>query len=81
MTKIILNILLILIILTITTALVSNHIGFKVGGILILVLSAIKFSFVAFQFMELKKAHAFWKGAVLIFLLIFSTFIMTIVIE
>jgi hypothetical protein len=51
-----------LIILTISTALLSNF-----GSIsplivnLIMLISALKFLLVAFQFMELKKANSFWK--------------------
>ncbi len=38
---------------------------------LILGLSCIKFLLVAFQFMELKKAHAAWKVLIVAYLLIF----------
>jgi hypothetical protein len=58
-----------LILLTISTALISNFVA--VSGLafgLIMVLSMLKFFLVSFQFMELKKANSFWKGS-LIFVL------------
>ncbi|RXP56151.1 hypothetical protein EC396_07710 [Lutibacter sp. HS1-25] len=39
----------------------------------ILTFSAIKFLLVSFYFMEIKKAHAFWKASLIIFVLIFLT--------
>ncbi|HEU4790652.1 MAG TPA: cytochrome C oxidase subunit IV family protein [Flavobacterium sp.] len=51
-----------LLITTITTSCVSNL--FSVSAFvapLIMALAAFKFLLVAFQFMELKKAHSFWK--------------------
>jgi len=38
---------------------------------LILILSALKFMGVAFEFMDLKAAHSFWKIAVTAFLAVF----------
>ena len=65
-------ILALLIILTITTAYFSNlENGLKLVGLVILILSGIKFITVAFQFMELKKAHNFWKGLIIAFLTLF----------
>ncbi|MCD6544286.1 MAG: cytochrome C oxidase subunit IV family protein [Flavobacteriaceae bacterium] len=64
--------LVLLILLTITTAFFSNlGNGLKVIGLIILILSGIKFIAVAFQFMELNKAHNFWKGLVISFLTLF----------
>ncbi len=64
--------LVLLILLTITTAFFSNlENGLKVIGLIILILSGIKFIAVAFQFMELGKAHNFWKGLVISFLTLF----------
>jgi hypothetical protein len=64
--------LILLIILTSTTAFFSNFYSeWKMVGLLILVLSGIKFILVAFQFMELKKAHSFWKGLIITFLTLF----------
>jgi len=60
-----------LIILTITTALVSNFYSispFILG--LVIVISAVKFLLVAFQFMELKKANSFWKVSLSLVLLL-----------
>jgi len=76
MTKTISYTLLILIILTIITALVSNFIDLKIGVFFILILSVIKFTFVSFQFMELKKAHIFWKITLTIYLLLFMAIIL-----
>ncbi|WP_299158206.1 cytochrome C oxidase subunit IV family protein [uncultured Tenacibaculum sp.] len=45
---------------------------------LIIGLAAIKFLGVAFQFMELKKAHSFWKIAILCFLFIFTVLVLSI---
>lgn len=65
----------VLIILTIVTAIISNsNKGFTVGAILIL--AVLKFIGVSFYFMEMKKAHIFWKASVLFFLLIFTTIIL-----
>lgn len=52
----------VLLLLTITTALVSTSIEVSTLAVsLIMGLSAIKFLLVAFQFMELRKANPFWK--------------------
>lgn len=51
-----------LILLTLTTAVVSNLMAVsKVAVFIIMTISAIKFLLVSFQFMELKEAHSFWK--------------------
>jgi hypothetical protein len=63
-----------LLILTLSTAFVASSIAISKGIVLlILMISAIKFLLVAFQFMELKKANPFWKVSLLfiLFLLIF----------
>lgn len=52
----------ILLLLTVSTALISNNKNiYQISTILIMVISAIKFLLVAFQFMEIKKANSFWK--------------------
>ncbi len=52
----------ILLLLTVSTALLSNNKNIcQISTILIMVISAIKFLLVAFQFMEIKKANPFWK--------------------
>jgi hypothetical protein len=61
----------VLFILTILTAVFSNTTEIKYVTFIILFLSGIKFLSVAFQFMELKKAHNLWKGLLISFLLIF----------
>lgn len=55
-----------LILLIVITALISNITTISVLSIgLIMGLSVIKFILVSFQFMELRKAHSFWKVSVL----------------
>lgn len=55
-----------LIILTITTALISNVMAVsKVAIAFIIGLSVLKFFLVSFEFMELKKANSFWKGSLI----------------
>jgi len=62
----------VLIILTITTALVSNlTLNTKQAAVIILGLSVVKFLGVSFFFMELKKAHFFWKASVLFYVIFF----------
>lgn len=55
--------LFVLIGLTLLTAAAANLIGDKATylPLLIMGIAAIKFLLVAFQFMELKEAHRFWK--------------------
>jgi hypothetical protein len=61
--------LVVLVLLTISTSFFSVH--YKNMVFLILLLSGIKFVLVAFQFMELKKAHPFWKVLLLLFIVLF----------
>jgi hypothetical protein len=61
----------ILIVFTITSALVSKLDG-KYVVLIILILSALKFFGIAFQFMEIKKAHAFWKTIIIGFIFLFG---------
>jgi len=62
----------VLILLTTVTALFSIKFNaLKNVSIIILTLSIVKFLLVAFQFMELKKAHVLWKSAIITFLAIF----------
>ncbi|UMB60404.1 cytochrome C oxidase subunit IV family protein [Lutibacter sp. A80] len=68
--KIFLKVWFALILLTITTALISNFtLNLKSTALLILGISVVKFLGVSFYFMELKKAHLFWKTTVLVFIL------------
>jgi len=57
---------------TMLSAIISANL-FKVDYlmVLILVLAALKFGVVAYYFMDLKKAHAFWKTATILFLITF----------
>ena len=61
----------ILIVLTITSALVSK-LESKYIVLIILILSALKFFGIAFQFMEIKKAHVFWKTIIIGFIFLFG---------
>jgi len=66
--------LILLYILTTVSALVSAYLyGWKFFVFTILGLSAIKFMLVAFDFMEMKKAHGFWKFFIIFYLIIFVT--------
>lgn len=52
----------VLILLTASTALISNIITVsRIAIVLIMGLSVLKFLLVSFEFMELKKANSFWK--------------------
>ena len=61
----------ILLVLTITSALVSK-LESKYVVFIILILSALKFFGIAFQFMEIKKAHVFWKTIIIGFVFLFG---------
>jgi len=65
----------ILVLLTIAVGVISS-LSLSNAAIVIIVLSVIKFIGVSFYFMELKKAHVFWKASVLIYLLLFSTIVL-----
>ncbi|RKE98164.1 cytochrome C oxidase subunit IV family protein [Ichthyenterobacterium magnum] len=69
---------LILIVLTITSAYISNLQGTYIAFV-ILILAALKFLGIAFQFMELKKAHVFWKGIIIGFVVIFIGIISVVI--
>jgi len=58
---------LILLMLTIASALFSD-LDSKYAVLFILILSALKFFGIAFQFMEIKKAHVFWKTIIIGFI-------------
>ncbi len=64
--------LVLLISATLFTSVISvNSDSLKYVVFVILIVSGIKFSLIAFQFMELKKAHIFWKTALICFLVLF----------
>ena len=55
-----------LIVLTASTALISNTMSVSgLAIVLIMGLSVLKFLLVSFEFMELKKANSFWKVSVI----------------
>lgn len=64
--------LILLISLTIITAIVSVNYN-NIGSVFILILglSGVKFLAVSYQFMELKKANVFWKFLITAFLTLF----------
>ena len=64
--------------LTILTAIISN-IGGSYASISIIGLGVLKFLGVTFYFMEMKKAHIFWKVAIILFLMIFMIITMVLV--
>ncbi len=64
-----------LFVLTTLTAVFSKTENIKYVALIILVLSAIKFSFVAFQFMEMKKANSLWKVLIIGILVLFTAII------
>lgn len=75
-----LSIWLVLIALTILSALAANNlIGFEYLAAIILGFSILKFIGVAFYFMDLKDAHPFWKTIVLIFVGLFSVITLALV--
>jgi len=61
----------VLILLTITSAMISKIEG-KYVVLIILILSALKFFGIAFQFMEINKAHLFWKTIIIGFIFLFG---------
>lgn len=70
----------VLFVLTSLTAIFSKTENLKYVAFIILALSGIKFIFIAFQFMELKKAHNLWKG-LLIGLLVFFIGTISIILQ
>ena len=59
----------VLVLLTVVTALISiSNTEYKIE--IILGLAILKFLGVAFYFMNLKKAHIFWKSSIVLFLLL-----------
>lgn len=67
----------ILIVLTIVSALISKFEG-KYIVFLILIFAVLKFLGIAFQFMELKKAHSFWRISLSISIFLFLLIIFSI---
>ncbi len=71
--------LIILVGLTILTAIISN-VGGSYASYGILSLGAIKFLGVSFYFMEMKKANIFWKVTISLFLVIFMVVTMVLLV-
>ncbi len=67
----------VLLVFTIVAGIVSSTAG-KYAVVAILGLSAIKFMGVAFEFMDLKVAHTFWKVVVTAYLLVFLGIVLII---
>lgn len=65
-----------LLLLSVATLVVLNfEVNDFIQRTLIITLFSAKFLLIVFQFMELKKAHVFWKAAVIVFLSLFSLII------
>jgi len=53
-----------LLVMTITTAILSST--FKTGFSVIIIIAILKFWLVTFMFMDIRKAHVFWKSLAII---------------
>lgn len=69
-----------LIVLTIVAA-VFGKMDLEFGVEVILGLAGVKFLLVAFYFMDIKKAHIFWKSSIFIFITLLIIFISFIIKE
>ncbi len=70
--------LILLVILTLLTAgLAGSDASFRYIAVAIMLLSSVKFLLVAFQFMELRKAHIFWKSLIIGFVAVFDIVILS----
>ncbi len=69
--------LVILVILTILSAIVSNY-AWNYVTTIILILAGLKFIGIAYYFMDLQKAHTFWKVIIGVFVLIMIAVILVI---
>ena len=67
-----------LVLITVAVGVISSF-SLSYAVVAILILSVIKFIGVSFYFMELKKAHIFWKASVLIYVLLFSTIVLVVI--
>lgn len=63
-----------LIFLTLSVAGISSLVGTKHAVGVIVLISLLKFNLVGFEFMELKKAHGFWKFMLIFYSLVISFF-------
>ncbi|EAR01823.1 cytochrome C oxidase subunit IV family protein [Maribacter sp. HTCC2170] len=62
-----------LIVLTVLSIVAAYYVNYVT---VIMILAALKFIGVSFYFMELKKAHIFWKVSLLVFLILFVVLIL-----
>ncbi len=69
--------LVLLVILTILSAVVSNH-AVKYAGTIILVLAGLKFIGIAYYFMDLIKAHVFWRTIIGVFVFVLLAVILVL---
>jgi len=67
-----------LLLLTVVAALVAINVTQNIMIKTVIGLSIVKFWLVAFQFMELKSAHLFWKYLIIVFGSIFGLILMII---
>ena len=70
--------LILLLALTLITVLISIS-GGTYAAVGILAIAVFKFLGVSFYFMELRKAHSMWKGAIIAFLVVFMISIIAMV--
>lgn len=68
--KLIYTFVLLLLLTLVTVVITNSSLNFFIKKCLILILFSVKFLLVAFQFMELKKAHSFWIISIITFLII-----------
>jgi hypothetical protein len=70
--------LIFLIAFTLITVFISTGSGIYTA-VGILIIAVLKFIGVSFYFMELRKAHVLWKGAIIVFLVVFMISIIVMV--
>ena len=68
----------ILLLFTVAVGVISTM-DLSFATVAILLLSSLKFIGVTFYFMELKKAHIFWRSSIITFLVLFSVIILVII--
>ncbi|WP_281636090.1 cytochrome C oxidase subunit IV family protein [Flavobacterium marginilacus] len=79
MRKSLILIYILLLIITFTVVCVAGWLGVSnIVAPLIMFFAVIKFLLVAFQFMELKKAHSFWKISLTFTLVLFTVLVISL---
>jgi uncharacterized membrane protein YidH (DUF202 family) len=79
MKKSLITIYILLLIATLATSCISGYFAvFEIVVALIMVLAGLKFLLVAFHFMELKKAHPFWKISLMLTLGLFIVLVVSL---